>query len=78
MNRHLSRRGLLAATLAIPPVAQAQVPWRPTQTIRIAAPARARRHDRRGRPPLGQHLQSAWGQSVVIDKEGLKLDANLG
>jgi tripartite-type tricarboxylate transporter receptor subunit TctC len=71
MNRQLSRRGLLAATLVLPTIAQAQTsaPWRPTQAIRIVVPAApGGTTDVVGRL-LAQHLQAAWGQSAVVDNK---------
>ena len=76
MFNDLSRRGLLAATLAIPATraiaqtsAQSPAPWRPTKPIRIVVPAAAGgTTDVAGRL-LGQHLQAAWGQSVVVDNK---------
>ena len=71
MNRHLSRRSLLAATMMIPAAAgaRADTPWRPTKPIRIVVPAAAGgTTDVAGRL-LGQHLQAAWGQSVVVDNK---------
>ena len=76
MTRHLSRRSVLAAALAAPAVAanaqtapQGPAPWRPTQAIRIVVPAApGGTTDVAGRL-LGQHLQTAWGQSVVVDNK---------
>jgi tripartite-type tricarboxylate transporter receptor subunit TctC len=71
MNRHLSRRSLLAATIAIPAASgtRADTPWRPTKPIRIVVPAAAGgTTDVAGRL-LGQHLQAAWAQSVVVDNK---------
>ena len=74
MKQHLTRRAVLAATLATaaaPAGAQTQnsAPWRPTQTIRIVVPAApGGTTDVAGRL-LGQYLQTAWGQSVVIDNK---------
>ncbi|MBS0539439.1 MAG: tripartite tricarboxylate transporter substrate binding protein, partial [Proteobacteria bacterium] len=76
MNRTLSRRLVLASTLAAPAVlraglagAQPASPWRPTQNIRIVVPAApGGTTDVVGRL-LAQHLQSAWGQSAVVDNK---------
>ncbi|MBS0549497.1 MAG: tripartite tricarboxylate transporter substrate binding protein [Proteobacteria bacterium] len=76
MNRTLSRRLVLASTLAAPAVlraglagAQPASPWRPTQSIRIVVPAApGGTTDVVGRL-LAQHLQSAWGQSAVVDNK---------
>jgi tripartite-type tricarboxylate transporter receptor subunit TctC len=80
MNRHPSRRSVMAATLAAPALltagralaqtpAQNPAPWKPTQTVRIVVPAApGGTTDVAGRL-LGQHLQGAWGASVVIDNK---------
>jgi tripartite-type tricarboxylate transporter receptor subunit TctC len=70
VKQHLTRRGLMAATLvtAAAPAA-AQTAWKPSQTIRIVVPAApGGTTDVAGRL-LGQYLQTAWGQSVVIDNK---------
>lgn len=71
MTTSFSRRGLLSAaaalsaTAALPRAASAD--WRPTETVRLIVPAAAGGStDVMGRL-LAQHLQSAWGQSAVVE-----------
>ena len=70
MNQHLTRRAVLAATLATAASpAGAQAPWKPSQTIRIVVPAAPGGTTDVVARLLGQYLQTAWGQSVVIDNK---------
>lgn len=68
---HLSRRRLLGGAAALSAAAilprSALGDWRPTETIRIIVPAAAGGStDVMGRL-LGQQLQTAWGQSIVVE-----------
>lgn len=68
---HLSRRRLLGGAAALSAAAilprSALGDWRPTETIRIIVPASAGGStDVMGRL-LGQQLQAAWGQSIVVE-----------
>ena len=71
----LTRRRVLAAGaagLAVPallPRASRAADWRPTEQIRIIAPAApGGTTDLMGRL-LGQHLQVAWGQTTVVENK---------
>ncbi len=68
---HLSRRSLVGGAAALSAAAilprSALGDWRPTETIRIIVPAAAGGStDVMGRL-LGQQLQTAWGQSIVVE-----------
>ncbi|RJF78613.1 Bug family tripartite tricarboxylate transporter substrate binding protein [Rhodopseudomonas palustris] len=68
---HLSRRRLVGGAAALSAAAilprSALGDWRPTETIRIIVPAAAGGStDVMGRL-LGQQLQAAWGQSIVVE-----------
>jgi tripartite-type tricarboxylate transporter receptor subunit TctC len=72
VTQFLSRRGLLtaaaglSASAALPRLGQA-AEWRPTETVRIIVPAAAGGStDVMGRL-LAAHLQTAWGQSAVVE-----------
>ena len=71
-RRHVSRRSVLAgaaafSTAAILPRASLGAEWRPTETVRIIVPAAAGgTTDVMGRL-LAAHLQTAWGQSAVVE-----------
>jgi tripartite-type tricarboxylate transporter receptor subunit TctC len=69
--KNLSRRRVLALTAAsaMPAIwpTGARANWRPTETVRVIVPAAAGGStDVMGRL-LAAHLQSAWGQSVVVE-----------
>jgi tripartite-type tricarboxylate transporter receptor subunit TctC len=69
--KNLSRRRILALTAAsaMPAIwpTGARANWRPTETVRVIVPAAAGGStDVMGRL-LAAHLQSAWGQSVVVE-----------
>jgi tripartite-type tricarboxylate transporter receptor subunit TctC len=73
VTRRLSRRHVLSAAAALsagtalPRFAQAAADWRPTDTVRIIVPAAAGGStDVMGRL-LAAHLQTAWGQSAVVE-----------
>lgn len=73
MGRLYSRRNVLSAaaavtaTAALPRSGRAAGEWRPTETIRIIVPAAAGgATDVMGRL-LAAHLQTAWGQSTVVE-----------
>src|SRR3954447_12240279 len=71
-SRIFSRRRVLTgaaalSTAAILPRASLGADWRPTETIRIIVPAAAGgTTDVMGRL-LAAHLQTAWGQSAVVE-----------
>ena len=72
MTRLLSRRRVLSAaaalsaTAALPRVGQA-ADWRPTENVRLIVPAAAGgTTDVMGRL-LAAHLQTAWGQSAIVE-----------
>ena len=72
MTRLLSRRRVLAAaaalsaTAALPRLGQA-ADWRPTENVRLIVPAAAGgTTDVMGRL-LAAHLQTAWGQSAIVE-----------
>lgn len=74
MTRRLSRRSVLTGAAALsttpfwPKPAKA-ASWRPTETVRIIVPAApGGSTDVIGRY-LAQHLQSAWGQSAVVENK---------
>src|SRR5260370_647827 len=73
MTTQFSRRTVLsgaagfAATVALPRTTRAD--WRPTEAIRIIAPAAPGGTTDLMARLLGQHLQVAWGQSVVIENK---------
>jgi tripartite-type tricarboxylate transporter receptor subunit TctC len=69
----LSRRGVLSAaaafsaTSALPRFVRAAGEWRPTETVRLIVPAAAGGStDVMGRM-LAAHLQTAWGQSAIVE-----------
>jgi tripartite-type tricarboxylate transporter receptor subunit TctC len=73
MTSLITRRGLLSAaaalsaTSALPRTSRAAGEWRPTETVRIIVPAAAGGStDVMGRM-LAAHLQTAWGQSAVVE-----------
>jgi tripartite-type tricarboxylate transporter receptor subunit TctC len=73
VTRGLSRRGVLSAaaafsaTAALPRVVRAAGEWRPTETVRLIVPAAAGGStDVMGRM-LAAHLQTAWGQSAIVE-----------
>src|SRR5438552_2786760 len=62
----LSAAAALSATAALPRLGQA-ADWRPTETVRLIVPAAAGgTTDVMGRL-LAAHLQTAWGQSAVVE-----------
>ena len=68
---HLSRRNVLAGAAALSTAAivprSSLADWRPTETIRVVAPAAAGGStDVMGRL-LAAHLQAAWGQNAVVE-----------
>ena len=71
-SRSLSRRRVLTgaaafSTAAILPRSSLGADWRPTETVRIIVPAAAGgTTDVMGRL-LAAHLQTAWGQSTVVE-----------
>jgi tripartite-type tricarboxylate transporter receptor subunit TctC len=72
VTRRLSRRGVLSAaaafsaTAVLPRLGQA-ADWRPTETVRLIVPAAAGGStDVMGRM-LAAHLQTAWGQSAIVE-----------
>jgi tripartite-type tricarboxylate transporter receptor subunit TctC len=73
VTKGLSRRGVLSAaaafsaTAALPRVVRAAGEWRPTETVRLIVPAAAGGStDVMGRM-LAAHLQTAWGQSAIVE-----------
>jgi tripartite-type tricarboxylate transporter receptor subunit TctC len=73
VTRGLSRRGVLSAaaafsaTAALPRFVRAAGEWRPTETVRLIVPAAAGGStDVMGRM-LAAHLQTAWGQSAIVE-----------
>jgi tripartite-type tricarboxylate transporter receptor subunit TctC len=73
MTSLITRRGLLSATAALsvtsllPRASRAAGEWRPTENVRIIVPASAGGStDVMGRL-LAAHLQTAWGQSAVVE-----------
>lgn len=73
MTAHYSRRRVLtgaaalSATMAMPGTLRAAGEWRPTETVRVVVPAAAGGStDVMGRI-LAAHLQTAWGQSAVVE-----------
>ena len=72
MTSRISRRRALTgaaalSTAAILPRSSLGADWRPTETIRIIVPAAAGgTTDVMGRL-LAAHLQTAWGQSAVVE-----------
>jgi tripartite-type tricarboxylate transporter receptor subunit TctC len=74
MSRITRRRWLGGAAgfaAALPFVSRANAAdWRPTETVKIMVPAPAAGlTDVMGRL-VAQHLQAAWGQSVIVDNKG--------
>ena len=74
MTLRLTRRATLAAAALpaftiLPSGLRAQAPWRPTQGLKVVVPAApGGTTDIVGRL-LAQHLQTAWGQSCVVDNK---------
>jgi tripartite-type tricarboxylate transporter receptor subunit TctC len=73
MTKVISRRGMLSAAAALgasaawPRAVRAAGDWRPTETVRVIVPASAGGStDVMGRI-LAAHLQTAWGQSTVVE-----------
>jgi len=73
VTRSFSRRRLLSAAAAVtataawPRIGNAAGEWRPTETVRIIVPAAAGGStDVMGRL-LAAHLQTAWGQSTLVE-----------
>ena len=71
MKRQFSRRNVLAASaaLVVPAIWPhgARANWRPTENVRVIVPAAAGGStDVMGRM-LAAHLQTAWGQSTVVE-----------
>src|SRR3954467_5518088 len=69
----LSRRAVLAAGTTLTAAALARsvnaADWRPSEQVRVIVPAApGGTTDVMGRL-LAQHLQSAWGQSVVVENK---------
>ena len=68
---HISRRaalvGAASVVTALPSAARAD--WRPTDQIRIIAPAAPGGTTDLMARMLGQHLQSVWGQTAVIENK---------
>jgi len=73
MNRNLSRRAALGAAAALPAAAllprglQAQAAWKPTQNVRMVAPAAPGGTTDIAARLLASYLTEAWGQSCVVD-----------
>src|SRR4051794_6157315 len=71
VTRPLSRRSVLSAAAALSAAVtlprRAAADWRPTETVRLIVPAAAGGStDVMGRM-LAAHLQSAWGQSAIVE-----------
>jgi tripartite-type tricarboxylate transporter receptor subunit TctC len=66
-RRVLTAAAAISATAALPRIGRAAGEWRPTETVRIIVPAAAGGStDVMGRL-LAAHLQTAWGQSTVVE-----------
>lgn len=69
MSTHVSRRAVLAGGLAAALPGPALSDWRPTEAVRIIVPAApGGTTDVMGRL-LAAHLQTAWGQSTVVENK---------
>lgn len=76
MTHRVSRRaalaqlaGLTASALPVALASPARADWRPTETIRIIAPAAPGGTTDLMARLLAQHLQSAWGASAVVENK---------
>src|SRR3954471_22427447 len=69
MTRLVSRRAVLAAGLATALPGPARSDWRPTEAIRIIAPAAPGGTTDLMARLLAQHLQVVWGQSTIVENK---------
>ena len=70
MTRKFSRRNLLSGAAAVSAASilprSSLADWRPTEPVRLIVRGR-RRLDRRNGATLAAHLQTAWGQSAIVE-----------